>query len=83
MPEKNFLFETGLYQFTCDEEYYFSLVLQYKDGGGTGDLKHTFSTDYEIILCSNNGKELTGKRIESFGNAKKTIQRIIVIQRRN
>lgn len=32
-PEKNFLFETGLYQFTCDEEYYFSLVLQYKDSG--------------------------------------------------
>ena len=33
LPEKNFLFETGLYQFTCDEEYYFSLVLQYKDSG--------------------------------------------------
>lgn len=31
LPEKNFLFETGLYQFTCDEEYYFSLVLKYKD----------------------------------------------------
>ena len=33
MPEKDFLFETGLYQFTCDEEYYFSLVLQYKGSG--------------------------------------------------
>ena len=31
--KKNFLFETGLYQFTCDEEYCFSLVLQYKDSG--------------------------------------------------
>ena len=33
LPEKIFLFETGLYQFTCDEEYYFSLVLQYKEHG--------------------------------------------------
>lgn len=33
LPEKDFLFETGLYQFTCDEEYYFSLVLQYKGSG--------------------------------------------------
>ncbi len=33
LPEKNFLFETGFYQFTCDEEYYFSFVLQYKDSG--------------------------------------------------
>lgn len=33
LPEKDFLFETGLYQFTCDEEYYFSLVMQYKGDG--------------------------------------------------
>ena len=26
---------------------------------------HTFSTDYEVILCSNNSKEITGKRIGS------------------
>ena len=41
LPEKNFLFETGLYQFTCDEEYYFSLVLQYKDGGDEYIQLHT------------------------------------------
>ena len=39
--EKNFLFETGLYQFTCDEEYYFSLVLQYKDSGDEYVQLHT------------------------------------------
>lgn len=36
-----------------------------------GDLSHTFSTDYEIILCANNGKELTGKRIGSVWNITK------------
>lgn len=41
LPEKNFLFETGLYQFTCDEEYYFSLVLQYKDSGDEYVQLHT------------------------------------------
>jgi DNA modification methylase len=30
-----------------------------------GDLKHTFGTDYEIILVSNNGKEMVGKRLMS------------------
>lgn len=28
-------------------------------------MKHTFFTDYEIILCSNNGHEIKGKRIGS------------------
>lgn len=41
LPEKNFLFETSLYQFTCDEEYYFSLVLQYKDSGNEYVQLHT------------------------------------------
>lgn len=41
LSEKNFLFETGLYQFTCDEEYYFSLVLQYKDSGDEYVQLHT------------------------------------------
>lgn len=41
LPEKNFLFETGLYQLTCDEEYYFSLVLQYKDGSDEYIQLHT------------------------------------------
>ena len=30
-----------------------------------GDLKKTFGTDYEIILTSNNGKEIVGKRLMS------------------
>lgn len=42
-----------------------NMIIWDKGGGGIGDLKHTFSTDYEIILCSNNGKELTGKRLGS------------------
>ena len=35
-----------------------NMIIWNKGGGGIGDLRHTFSTDYEIILCSNNGKEL-------------------------
>lgn len=48
-------------------EYYnlSNMIIWNKGGGGIGDLKHTFSTDYEIILCSNNGREITGKRIGS------------------
>ena len=41
------------------------MIIWDKCRGGMGDLKHTFSTDYEIILCSNNGKEILGKRIGS------------------
>ena len=49
------------------EEYYnlSNMIIWNKGGGGIGDLKHTFSTDYEIILCSNNGAEIKGKRIGS------------------
>lgn len=42
-----------------------NMIIWYKGGGGIGDLKHTFSTDYEVILCSNNNREITGKRIGS------------------
>jgi len=42
-----------------------NMIIWNKGGGGIGDLKHTFLTDYEIILCSNNDKEITGKRIGS------------------
>jgi DNA modification methylase len=45
-----------------------NVVIWNKGGGGLGDLLHTFSTDYEIILVSNNGKELTGKRYGSVWN---------------
>jgi len=40
-----------------------NMIIWDKGGGGIGDLEHTFSTDYEIILCSNNGAKITGKRI--------------------
>ena len=42
-----------------------NMIIWDKGGGGIGDLKHTFSTDYEVILCANNGREITGKRIGS------------------
>lgn len=42
-----------------------NMIIWNKGGGGIGDLKHTFATDYEVILCSNNGREITGKRIGS------------------
>ena len=46
------------------------MIIWNKGGGGIGDLKHTFSTDYEVILCTNNGKEITGKRIGSVWTIK-------------
>lgn len=48
-----------------------NMIIWKKGGGGIGDLKHTFSTDYEVILCTNNGKEITGKRIGSVWTIKK------------
>lgn len=40
-------------------------VIWHKPGGGIGDLKKTFSSDYETALVWNRGAELTGKRIGS------------------
>lgn len=48
-----------------------NMIIWNKGGDGIGDLKHTFSTDYEVILCTNNGKEITGKRIGSVWTIKK------------
>jgi DNA modification methylase len=42
-----------------------NMIIWDKGGGGIGDLAHTFSTDYEIILCSNNGETIKNKRIGS------------------
>lgn len=42
-----------------------NMIIWDKGGGGIGDLEHTFLTDYEIILCANNSKKITGKRIGS------------------
>lgn len=40
-------------------------VIWFKGGGGIGDLKKTFASDYETALVWHRGKELTGKRIGS------------------
>ena len=48
-----------------------NMIIWNKGGGGIGDLEHTFSTDYEIILCSNNGAKITGKRIGSVWSISK------------
>lgn len=45
-----------------------NVIIWDKGGGGIGDLFHTFSTDYEMILVCNNGKELKGKRYGSVWN---------------
>lgn len=42
-----------------------NMLIWNKGGGGIGDLTHTFATDYEIILCANNGAEIQEKRIGS------------------
>jgi DNA modification methylase len=40
-------------------------VIWHKPGGGIGDLKKTFCSDYETALVWHRGAELTGKRIGS------------------
>jgi len=40
-------------------------IIWFKGGGGIGDLKKTFSSDYETALVWNRGAQLTGKRIGS------------------
>ena len=40
-------------------------VIWFKGGGGIGDLKKTFASDYETALVWHRGAELTGKRIGS------------------
>lgn len=42
-----------------------NMIIWDKGGGGIGDLSHTFLTDYEIILCSNNGETIKNKRLGS------------------
>ncbi len=42
-----------------------NMVIWYKGGGGIGDLKKTFITDYETALVWHRGAELCGKRIGS------------------
>ena len=46
-------------------------VIWFKGGGGIGDLKKTFSSDYETALVWHRGAELTGKRIGSVWKVSK------------
>ena len=42
-----------------------NIIIWDKGGGGIGDLKKTFSTDYEVALVYHRGAEIKGKRIGS------------------
>jgi DNA modification methylase len=42
-----------------------NIVIWHKPGGGIGDLKRTFSSDYEVALVWHRSAELCGKRIGS------------------
>lgn len=48
-----------------------NIIIWHKPGGGIGDLKKTFSSDYEIALVWHRGAELCGKRIGSVWTVKK------------
>jgi DNA modification methylase len=48
-----------------DFDYPTNIIVWHKPGGGIGDLKRTFSSDYEIALVWHRGAELCGKRIGS------------------
>ncbi len=42
-----------------------NMIVWHKPGGGIGDLKKTFSSDYEVALVWHRGAELCGRRIGS------------------
>tara|TARA_R110002167_G_scaffold152641_1_gene346664 strand:- start:461 stop:1606 length:1146 start_codon:yes stop_codon:yes gene_type:complete len=42
-----------------------NIIIWNKGGGGIGDLKKTFSTDFEVALVYHRGAEIKGKRIGS------------------
>lgn len=48
-----------------------NIVIWHKPGGGIGDLKRTFSSDYEVALVWHRGAELCGKRIGSVWTVSK------------
>ena len=48
-----------------------NMVIWSKGGGGIGDLKRTFSSDFEVALVFHRGAELKGKRIGSVWEVKK------------
>lgn len=52
-------------------DYPTNIVIWHKPGGGIGDLKRTFSSDYEVALVWHRGAELCGKRIGSVWTVNK------------
>jgi DNA modification methylase len=48
-----------------------NMIVWSKGGGGIGDLKKTFSTDYEIALVYHRETQLTGKRLGSVWSINK------------
>jgi len=48
-----------------------NIVIWHKPGGGIGDLKRTFISDYEVALVWHRGAELCGKRIGSVWTVNK------------
>jgi DNA modification methylase len=46
-------------------DYPTNIIVWHKPGGGIGDLKKTFASDYELALVWNRGAPLCGKRIGS------------------
>lgn len=48
-----------------------NIVVWHKPGGGIGDLKKTFFSDYEVALVWHRGAELCGKRIGSVWTVNK------------
>lgn len=50
-----------------------NLIIWDKGGGGIGDLKKTFSTDFEIALVYHRGAEIKGKRLGSVWSVGKDL----------
>lgn len=48
-----------------------NMIIWNKGGGGIGDLKKTFISDYEIALVYNRGSEIKGKRLGSVWDVSK------------
>lgn len=48
-----------------------NIVIWHKPGGGIGDLKKTFASDYEVALVWHRGADLCGKRIGSVWKVSK------------
>jgi DNA modification methylase len=51
---------------TTELGYPSNMIIWDKGGGGIGDLKKTFSSDYEVSLVWHNGNEIIGKRVGSI-----------------